>query len=583
MQDNILQDKSFIQLKKNCKKDSSGLVQHKLAVLGDCATQHLATALKGYAYEFGYGLNVFDADYNQILAQIMDPFSELYEFAPESVLFFLCTEKLQEQFYHTAKEYRSTFAETKFSEIISYWDTLNLKACVNILQFLFLERDDMVFGSFAAGLPNSFLYQVRKLNFLIAEEASKRKNIFLIDLNRIGLMAGDRLMHDPKMYYVAKMPLSTEILPLVAKHVMEVIAAIKGQIKKCVVLDLDNTLWGGVIGDDGMEGIQIGELGVGHAFEDLQMWLKELKERGIILAVCSKNNEDTAKEPFEKHPEMVLRLEDISIFVANWEDKATNIRMIQEALNIGMDSMVFLDDNPFERNLVRSMIPEITVPELPDDPAEYLSYLKGLNLFETVSYSEEDGDRTRQYQAEIGRVSLQKQYESFEDYLKSLEMKATAAPFDTFHFARIAQLTQRSNQFNLRTVRYTEADIERIAKDDKYITIYYTLEDKFGDHGLISVIIMEKQDGETLFLDTWLMSCRVLKRGMEEFIINKVIETAAKAGYRYVVGEYLKTPKNSMVEHIYEKMGFKPEGSNRYLADVTEYRKLKTYIADEVY
>lgn len=572
--------KSFIQLKKNCKLDSSNLKQHKLAILGDCATQHLATALKGYAYEFGYGLNVFDADYNQILAQIMDPTSELYESSPESVLFFLCTEKLQEQFYQTEVERRSVFAEEKFNEVLSYWDTLDSKVSVNILQFLFLERDDMVFGSFAAGLPNAFLYQVRKLNFLISEEAAKRKNIFLIDLNQIGLMAGDKLMHDSKMYYVAKMPLSTEILPFVAKRVMEIIVAIKGQIKKCVVLDLDNTLWGGVIGDDGMEGIQIGELGVGHAFEDLQRWLKELKNRGIILAVCSKNNEDTAKEPFERHPEMVLRLEDISMFVANWEDKATNIRRIQETLNIGMDSMAFLDDNPFERNLVRSMIPEITVPELPEDPAEYLTYLKGLNLFETASYSKEDADRTRQYQAEIGRVSLQQQYASFEDYLKSLEMKAVAAPFDSFHFARIAQLTQRSNQFNLRTVRYTEADIARIAEDEKYITIYYTLEDKFGDHGLISVIIMEKKDEETLFLDTWLMSCRVLKRGMEEFIINKVIEAAKKAGYRYVMGEYLKTPKNAMVEHIYEKMGFEPQGENRYEADVEKFEKLTTYIAE---
>jgi len=572
--------KSFIQLKKNCKKDGSDLKQHKLAILGDCATQHLATALKGYAYEFGYSLNVFDADYNQILAQIMDPSSELYESSPESVLFFLCTEKLQEQFYQTEPQSRSSFADSKFMEIVSYWDTLDSKVSVNILQFLFLERDDMVFGSFAAGLTDSFLYQVRKLNFLLAEEAAKRKNIFLIDLNQIGLMAGDKLLHDSKMYYVAKMPLSTEILPLVAKRVVEVIVAMKGQIKKCVVLDLDNTLWGGVIGDDGMEGIQIGELGVGHAFEDLQRWLKELKNRGIILAVCSKNNEDTAKEPFEKHPEMVLRLSDISMFVANWEDKASNIRMIQETLNIGMDSMVFLDDNPFERNLVRSMIPEITVPELPEDPAEYLTYLKGLNLFETASYSKEDGDRTKQYQAEIGRVSLQKQYESFEDYLKSLEMKAVAAPFDTFHFARIAQLTQRSNQFNLRTVRYTEADIARIAKDEKYITIYYTLEDKFGDHGLISVIIMEKQENKTLFLDTWLMSCRVLKRGMEEFIINKVIETAKNTGYEYVIGEYLKTPKNAMVEHIYEKMGFKPQGENRYVADVKEFIELTTYIEE---
>jgi len=348
-----------------------------------------------------------------------------------------------------------------------------------------------------------------------------------------------------------------------------------------VVLDLDNTLWGGVIGDDGLSGIQIGELGTGHAFSDFQAWLKQLKNRGILLAVCSKNNEPAAKEPFEKHPEMILRLEDISMFVANWEDKATNIRSIQKMLNIGMDSLVFLDDNPFERNLVRSMIPEITVPELPEDPALYLQYLRSLGLFETASYSAEDAGRTRQYRQQAERAVFEASFQSYDAYLEGLNMKAVAAPFDAFHYPRIAQLTQRSNQFNLRTVRYTEAEVEAIAHNDNHICLYFMLKDKFGDHGLISVVILDKQADNTLFVSQWLMSCRVLKRGMEEFIVNKILQTAAAHGYTKVVGEYIPTAKNAMVKDLYEKLGFARTRENRFEAEVAGFQYHKTFITEE--
>ena len=411
--------------------------------------------------------------------------------------------------------------------------------------------------------------------------AQEYKNVYLIDLSTVQNRYGRNMMLDEKYLYSAKMALSLDILPYVAKQVIDVINALRGKFKKCVVLDLDNTLWGGVIGDDGINNIQIGELGAGKAFTDLQRWLKQLKERGILLAICSKNDEDTAKEPFEKHPDMILHLDDIAMFVANWDDKATNIKYIQQTLNLGMDSFVFLDDNPFERNMVRSLIPEITVPELPEDPALYVSFLKEQNLFETASYSEEDLTRTKQYQAEIGRVTTQKEFASIDDYLISLEMVAEAKPFDSFHYPRIAQLTQRSNQFNLRTVRYTEAEVEEIAKSDKYITLYFTLQDKFGEHGLISVVILEKQDAKTLFVNTWLMSCRVLKRGMEEFIVNKMIKTAKENGFEKVIGEYLKTPKNAMVANIYEKLGFQRIDGAKFLADTATFQYNKSYIKEK--
>lgn len=574
-------DFTFKKLKKQAQADTSQLPLYQLAVLGDCATQHLSTAIRGLGAFRGLNLTVFDADYNQIDAQVMDPGSELYAFAPNAVLIQMCTEKLYDAFCAAPLSSRGRFAEDTYARIQRIWAQLSQRVRATILQCNFPLMDDGVFGQYGSKTEDSFLFQQRKLNFLLMQGCQAQKNVCLVDLDALQAALGRERFADPKLYYIAKMPISMEALPAVAEKVVEVILALRGAVKKCVVLDLDNTLWGGVIGDDGLSGIQIGELGTGHAFSDFQSWLKELKNRGILLAVCSKNNEDTAREPFEKHPEMVLRLEDFSVFVANWEDKATNIRAIQKALNIGMDSMVFLDDNPFERNLVRELIPEITVPELPEDPALYLSYLRSLNLFETASYSPEDAGRTRQYREQAERAVYEACFQSYDDYLLGLSMKAVAAPFDPFHYPRIAQLTQRSNQFNLRTVRYTEAEIEALAGDDRHVCLYFTLKDRFGDHGLISVVILDKQAEDTLFVSEWLMSCRVLKRGMEEFIVNKILETAGTLGARRVLGEYIPTAKNAMVRDLYEKMGFARVDDSHFVAETATFHPHKTYITEE--
>lgn len=572
---------TFQQLKKLSKTDASAFPQYKLAILGDCATQHLTTAIRGYGVSAGVNLSIFEADYNQIDAQVMDSDSELYQFAPKGVLIQMCTEKLQEAFYAAPLGARASFAEDTYARIRQIWSQLANRISATVLQCNFPLIEDGVFGQFGNKTENSFLFQQRKLNYLLMQGCQEAKNTFLIDLDALQAALGRDVFSDPKLYYVAKMPISLAALPAAAKRVVDVIQSLQGTVKKCVVLDLDNTLWGGVIGDDGLSGIQIGELGSGHAFSDFQQWLKELKNRGILLAVCSKNNEDIAKEPFEKHPEMVLRLEDFALFVANWEDKARNIRTIQQTLNIGMDSMVFLDDNPFERNLVRSMIPEITVPDLPEDPAMYLPYLRGLNLFETSSYSRDDAGRTEQYREKAQRAVFEASFQSYDDYLAALQMRATAAQFDAFHYPRIAQLTQRSNQFNLRTVRYTEAEIEALARDDSRICLYFTLKDKFGDHGLISVVILEKQSENVLFISEWLMSCRVLKRGMEEFIVDKIVSVAAQHGYQKVVGEYIATPKNAMVKNLYEEMGFARVNDNQFEAEVSSFPYHKTFITEE--
>lgn len=575
-----MKDVTYIKLMRNCAKDASMLPKVRFALLGDCATQHIAGAIRGYAFEEGENFEMFEADYDQIDAQLMDEGSELFAFEPENVLIYHCTEKLYDRFTHTNPVERASFAEGEIKRIRAEWTRLNAHSKADILFFLFLPEDDGVFGAYSFREEGTFPYQLLKLNYLLAESAREFGNVRLIDLAPLRAKMGKDAFQDAKMYAIAKMPLTTAALPLVASRVVDAVKARQGKIHKCAVLDLDNTLWGGVIGDDGMEGIQIGDLKQGHAFTEFQTWIKELKNRGIMLAVCSKNDEKNAREPFEKHPDMVLRLEDFSSFVANWEDKASNILKIQKELNIGLDSMVFFDDNPFERNLVRSMLPQVEVPELPEDPADYVKFVREQNLFDTASFSDEDRVRTERYRAEKSRAELGAEMENYDDYLKALEMKAVEAPFDAFHIPRIAQLTQRSNQFNLRTIRYTEQETEEISRSNRYITRYFTLRDRFGEHGLIAVVVLEKQ-ADALFVNEWLMSCRVLKRGMEQFIADTIVKVAKEAGFSRVVGEYIPTAKNAMVKDLYENMGFVRREDGLFEADVNIYEPHQIWITEE--
>lgn len=565
--------KDFNTLKKNLKKDFSDLKAIKVAIVGDSSTQFLNQALKGYGYDEGFYFDIYEADYDQVDGQILDTSSELYQYKPEFVIIFQSVQKLQKKFYRSDK---STFADKHISSVNNYCSTLKEKLNCNIIYFSFPEINDSVFGNFSNKIELSFIYQLRKINFELMNLAIINKNLHILDFASLQSHHGKNMAFDPKMYYTGDMVLSLDVLPWVAKNITEMIAALSGKFKKCLIIDLDNTMWGGIIGDDGMENIQIGDLGLGKAFTELQLWFKQLKERGIILAICSKNNEATAKEPFEKHPDMVLTLEDIAVFVANWNNKADNIKYIQSILNIGFDSMVFIDDNPAEREMVRTHLPQVSVPELPDDPTLYLDHLQKLNLFETASFSEEDTMRTKQYQEEAGRAIEQLSFTNEDDFLKNLKMTCEIKSFNKFNTPRVAQLSQRSNQFNLRTIRYTEQDIDKLSHSANYITLSFSLKDKFGDNGLISVVILEKQK-DALFIETWLMSCRVLKRGMENLTLNTIVQRARTEGFKRVIGEYLPTLKNTMVKDHYRDLGFL-EVNGKWVLDVKEYRERKCFI-----
>ena len=569
------------ELKRNLKKDNSSLPKIKVALAGDTATQLLVTAIRGMGVERGYSIDLYEAEYSQVEQQILSPDSELHHFNADFIVIFQSTHKLGERHSLLKSEQQITLADDRLSFVASVCENPALIG-KKIIYFNYPEIGDTVFGSYANKVETSFTYQVRKLNYELMRLSQHYQNLFICDVAELQNKFGRDKMFAPNTYANTEMVLRMDVLPFVASRVMDIVCAIKGQFKKCLILDLDNTVWGGVIGDDGMEGIQLGHgLGIGKMFTEFQMWIRKLKQRGIIICIASKNNEETAKEAFEKHPDMVLKLDDIAVFQANWETKVDNIRTIQSILNIGFDSMVFLDDNPFERNMVRENIKGITVPELPEYPEDYLEYLYSLNLFETASYSNLDKDRTKQYQVEAQRVSLSKTFTNEADFLKSLNMVSTVSGFTKFNIPRVAQLSQRSNQFNLRTVRYTDADIEALANDPNVIDLSFTLEDKFGDNGLIAVVIMKPLDNETLFVDTWFMSCRVLKRGMEDFTLNIMVRKAKDAGYKKIIGEYLPTSKNGMVAEHYSQLGFTKIGSSdasQWELDVDEYKEKECYI-----
>lgn len=567
----------FNTLKKNLKKDFSALKKVKIALLGDTATQLLSQALRGTAYESGYDFEIWEADFNQIARQVFDPTSELYQLKPELVIIFQSTHKLLGKYNKIKDGQQSLLAADEMTLIEGLNSSLNSLLDAKIIYYNYPEIDDSVFGSFANKTASSFLFQLRKLNYDLMVFSSQHPEFYLCDISAIQNEIGKSNLFHPSIYINTEMVISINALPYVAAKTINLIDALAGKFKKCVILDLDNTVWGGVIGDDGMENIQIGSLGIGKAFSEFQYWIKKLKNRGIIVAVCSKNTESIAKEPFESHPDMVLRLEDIAVFIANWDNKPDNIRQIKNILNIGFDSMVFLDDNPFERNIVRENIPDITVPELPEDPADYLEYLYSLNLFETASYSNEDAERTKLYQIEAQRSSIQQNFTNEDDFLKSLSMVSVIEPFNKFNIPRVAQLSQRSNQFNLRTIRYTENDIDKLTVADGYDTFSFSLSDKFGDNGLVCAIILKKESRQAAFIDTWFMSCRVLKRSLEHLVLNTLVNHAKEKGYEYLRGEYIPTAKNALVKDHYSNLGFKEDG-NSWLLYINEYQNKKTYI-----
>lgn len=568
----------FKDIKKILCKDYSGLKTLKVGFLFDSEAKFLKDAIRAYGVTIGLNINVVEGGYNQIFQTIYNPESNLYKEAPEFLIIAETSQKLLSRFYSLDMNGREGFANSILEQYKLAVNFVNQSVQPNFIFFNFGELDDSVYGNFSNKTPLSFLYQIRKLNFLLMDFATQNSNVQVCDINSLQNFVGRREMIRNSIYYHADCCFDLEILPQIAKRIIDIIGAYTGTIVKCIIIDLDNTIWGGTIGDDGIEGIHIGNYGIGKVFSDIQRWLLQLKERGILLAVCSKNEESIAKSPFLNHPEMVLREEDISIFVANWNNKADNIRYIQSVLNIGFDSMVFIDDNAVERELVKQTFPLVKVPDMPEDPAEYLPYLYQQNYFETIAVTKEDAFRTNQYRLQAQRDALAYAAINESSFLKELKMVAKLETLDKFLIPRASQLTQRTNQFNLRTIRYTDSQLKILMEDENVYTIVISLEDKFGSYGVISFLIL-RQYGNKLFIDTWVMSCRVFKRGVENLAMDKIINIAKENNCKSVIGEYLPTDKNSPVKNLLQSFGFIYTKGDEWELVVEDYCSQENYIS----
>jgi len=526
----------------------------RIAILADAAVQHLVPLLQALLARRGVRAELYLAEFDAIEIEIFNADSGLYRFAPDAVVVLNALNPLRLKFYRDVGE-RMTFAERSAERMAGLWDTLRGRSPAVLLQSNFPLPYERAFGNFDHKVEDAFYPTVQRLNARIAELARARSHVLVNDVEALASYVGRMNWWDERLWALAKAYCSLENLPRVAQNIVDIVLAGAGQQVKCVVLDLDNTLWGGVIGDDGLENIAIGPYGDGEPFHRLQHFLLELQRRGIVLAVCSKNEQVNAIEPFRSHPEMVLREEHIAVFVANWGPKPDNIRRIKETLNIGFDSMVFLDDNPFERDLVRKELPEVVVPELPEDPSDYLRVLAELNLFETTAYSDEDRRRGALYRENAQRSLAESSFTDISEYLRSLDMQVTMRQFDAFHLPRVVQLLQRSNQFNLTTRRYSLPECEAMMEREDCLPFYVKLADKFGDNGLISVLVLYVRGAE-LEIDSWLMSCRVLGRGVEQFAMNEVVALARGRGCEFITGRYIPTAKNGMVKDFYAQFGF---------------------------
>jgi FkbH-like protein len=553
----------------------------KVALLADAATQRLVPELRILFQSQGVDAEIFEGRFDAIEMDVSDSRRGLYPFQPDVVVILNAVQALRSNYAHRQGD-ASAFVTETADRMVRVWDTLRLHSAATIIQSNFALPYERFFGNFDQKVPESFYSVVLTLNAHLAETARERRGVLINDVEAVASWVGRQHWFDDRWWDLAKYPCAVDHFADLARNIVDIVMASLGRVVKCVVVDLDNTLWGGTIGDDGLDGIRLDAHGEGESYYRLQCYLRELLRRGILLAVCSKNDSANALLPFEKHPGMVLKRDQFAAFVANWNDKADNIRKIREELNIGFDSMVFLDDNPFERNLVHELLPDVIVPELPEDPADYVRAISELNLFETVTFSAEDMTRAEMYRQMAKRKESRASFANAEDFLQSLEMRITVARVDSFHVPRAAQLTQRSNQFNLTTRRLSEGEFEGFRDDPRWIPLYAKLADRLGDHGLISVVILEVGENELAVRD-WLMSCRVMGRGVEQYLMNSVFELARRLRLERVVGEYIPTAKNGMVKDFFAQFGFfklqaVPAGYAHWALQTDAYQPVKTLI-----
>ncbi|HEX2188973.1 MAG TPA: HAD-IIIC family phosphatase, partial [Longimicrobiaceae bacterium] len=527
-----------------------GLRAARVALLGSYTVAQLGPLLRLAALRRGIALDLHEAAYGQYRQELLDPASGTYAFGPDFVLLAVHEGEvaLPDHSDSPAED-----VETELRRWTRLWAAVARRSAARVVQHNFAIPPEVHFGHLAARLPGSRYRMTQALNHRLGDEAGSEVSI--VDCDRLASYVGKQRWFDARYWHHARQAVALDALPLLARHTAAVMAADLGLARKCLVLDLDTTLWGGVVGEDGLAGIRLGGDAEGEAYAAFQEYVARLKDRGVILAVCSKNDEAVAREPFEKHPGMRIRLEDVPAFVASWESKAEGIRTIARTLGIGLDSVAFVDDNPVERQAIRRFLPEVDVVPLPADPAGYVRALAEYPGFEPASFTDEDRARAAQYRARAALVRMEASAESLEDFHRSLHMEADIRPFDAFDLPRVAQLTAKSNQFNLTTRRHGIAQLQRFVADPECVHFSLRLRDCFADHGLVGLMIAFRR-GETLDIDSWLMSCRVIGRTVEAEMLGHLCRRAAELGCTSLRGTYVPTAKNGMVRDVFARFGF---------------------------
>ena len=549
---------SLLRKKAHARKMSPPVaapIKTRLALVGGYSLYPLHELLEHFCEIQSTPIELWLGDYDNYISEVMDDDSELYAFKPQ-VVFMLPAER---RCLYTGKltdprELVQAEAQRAVDSLLELARKVNEKTGAEVLttNFMLPARHDL--GAFRSRTLGSDWAFRKWVNLELGLAAPSYLHIcdWAFLANRLGGLTA----RDERGWFESKQPCSSALLVELAREVAHLILSLKRAPKKVLVLDLDNTLWGGVVADDGLDGIELGDTSPrGEAFKAFQKYIASLKQRGVLLAVCSKNDLAKAQEPFEKHPDMVLKLDDLVSFKANWEPKSENIRAMAPELNLGLDSFVFVDDNPAEIEIVRQFVPEVTTILLGPDPSDYVGQLADSRLFEPRNITAEDAERTSQYRSDAQRKALASSVTDMGAYLESLQMEAVISEFTPVDVPRLSQLINKSNQFNLTTRRRSEAEVTAVMHDPNFIGYSVRLKDRFGDHGLISIVIGEKA-GDTMKIDTWLMSCRVLKRGVEEIVLNELVRLAKWKNCQSLLGTYLPTPKNEMVRDFYGKMGF---------------------------
>lgn len=551
---------------------ATGVRSVRLAVLGGHASiSLLVPLLRVGCFRDCIDVEIYECGYGAWQQEILDPNSGLYAFEPDAVLLATHWRDAELAAFEDAP---ARAVDEVVERVTRLWTTLRERCQCTVLAHSFDLPSEDPYGHLGSALPGGRAALLRAANARLVEAAAGE--VLLVDLEAVAAQVGRNAWLDPRRWHSARQhPGAAALVPLVERQ-LGLLRASLGLTRKVAVLDLDGTLWDGVVGEDGLEGIQLGPPSpVGEAHQSFQHYLRELGKRGVLLAVCSKNEPEDARAPFERHPETVLRMDDFVAFEANWTDKASNLRAIADRLSLGLDAFVFLDDNPVERAWVRDQLPEVLVPELPEDPSGFIAELERGRPFETLALSHEDRARRGSYRADVAREALRSTAGSLEDFLEGLQMVATSGPFDELNLPRVTQLVNKTNQFNLATRRYSAAQLRAQAEDPHWWTCGFRLADRFRDSGLIGVLTAHPRPGQAndLEIDNWLMSCRVLGRRMELFMLRTLLDHCVSHGVRRLYGTYVPTPKNRQLADLLGDFGFEPhsdegDGSRTWMLDV---------------